>query len=244
VTFGVRVDDPPIGIDQEHAGAESIERVGECGGFRRLEIDDPADQHGPAKVRDEQPHALARRVVGKPVALVPEDDMAGLCRRRPLQNDMDIVDPALRLDPLLVQAGFEELVLRNEQRVAGNFANAEDVEGRTHRVELGIFVEIELRVAWLGADLIVDLARPAGGIHYVKSRRAAADESIDPFERRRPQGSVKSCVVDVANQRGEALRLSHGDPPETLPAQISPIPRIRINRSEDIARASGHATAR
>ena len=40
----VGVNDAPVRIDQEHAGAETVERVGEGRGFGGLEVDQPADQ--------------------------------------------------------------------------------------------------------------------------------------------------------------------------------------------------------
>ena len=82
---------------------ETVERIGECRRLDRLEIDHLADQHGAAQVGRQQPQALARVVVGNAIAFMTEDHEAGDAGRRSLERREDIVDPALRPRPFLVE---------------------------------------------------------------------------------------------------------------------------------------------
>ena len=106
---GIGVHDAPGLVDQEHAGAEAVEGIGEGRGLGSLEIDRPADQHRAADVRDDEPHALARLVVDQAVALVAEDAEHGGARRRLVEHGADEVHQPLRPRPLLVEARLEEL---------------------------------------------------------------------------------------------------------------------------------------
>ena len=71
------MDHPPAGVDQEQAGADAVEGIGECGRFGGLEIDQLADQHRAANVRDDQAHAPAHLVVDDAIPLVTEDAEKG-----------------------------------------------------------------------------------------------------------------------------------------------------------------------
>ena len=109
VAAGIGVNDAAVRVDQEHAGAEAVERIGEGRRFGGLEVDRPADQHRAADVRHDEPHAPARLVVDDAVALVPEDAEHGGARRRLVEHGADEVDQALRPRPFLVEAGLDEL---------------------------------------------------------------------------------------------------------------------------------------
>jgi hypothetical protein len=86
VAGGVGMDHARARVDEEHAGAETVERIGECRHLDRLEIDHLADQHGAAQVRREQPQAPARVVVGNAIAFMAEDHEGGDAGRRSLER--------------------------------------------------------------------------------------------------------------------------------------------------------------
>src|SRR5262245_39749950 len=140
----VGVNDATCRIDEEQPGAETIEGIRECCSFRGLEVDHAADQHRAAYVRHNEPHWLARRIVDEPVALMSEDTEHGGACRRFIERGANKIHQALRLRPLFVNAGFGELVVR--KKIGGAYWLTDlrkDVTGRG-RVELRVFVEIEL----------------------------------------------------------------------------------------------------
>ena len=91
VAARIGVDDAPTRIDEQHAGADAVERVGEGRYFGSLQADHPANQHGAADVRNDEAHAPAHRVVDPTVPLVPEDaEHGGACRRLVERNIQDV----------------------------------------------------------------------------------------------------------------------------------------------------------
>ena len=113
---GIGVNDATCCVDEEQPSAETIERIGECCGFRGLEVDHAANQHCTAYVRHDEPHSLTRLIVDETVALVPEDTEHGGARRRFVERGANEIHQALRARPLLVYAGFERTRRREEDR--------------------------------------------------------------------------------------------------------------------------------
>jgi hypothetical protein len=103
----------PTRVHEEHARADTVERVGECRRFDCLEIDHAADKHGAANMRGDEAHAPARVEVGDAVAGVTENAKQGDPRRRLFERDGYVVHPALRTRPLLEEAGFDQSVVWN-----------------------------------------------------------------------------------------------------------------------------------
>ncbi len=64
------MDDAAGRIDQEHPGADAIERIGQGCRFRFLEIDHFANKNRSPKVWRYKPHAAACFRIEKPVALM------------------------------------------------------------------------------------------------------------------------------------------------------------------------------
>ena len=95
---GVGVDNTAVRIHEQHACAQPVERVGERGGLRRFELDELCDQHGTAKVRNQEPQPLARRLVGETFALMAKQREPCVAFGRSVEIDADVVDPTLRPD--------------------------------------------------------------------------------------------------------------------------------------------------
>ena len=72
LTGNIGVDEPSFGIDEIHARAEPIERIGERRGFRSFELKHSSDQHGTSEMRSDQTHVPPRLLVDDAVALMAE----------------------------------------------------------------------------------------------------------------------------------------------------------------------------
>src|SRR5215470_12630302 len=59
----IGMHNPSAGIHKEETGADPIESIAERCGFGRRAMNEPADEHGPAHMRNDQPQALPHRVV-------------------------------------------------------------------------------------------------------------------------------------------------------------------------------------
>ena len=110
----IGMDDAANRIDQEHAGRDTVERIGEGCSFRGLEIDRLADQNGAPDMRNDESHAPARIVVDEAVALVTKDAEHCDAGRGLLQHGCDEVHQARRLRPFAIESGLEEFVVRNQ----------------------------------------------------------------------------------------------------------------------------------
>jgi hypothetical protein len=85
--------------------------VGKGRGFGGLQIDDLADQHRSAQMRDDEPHAVACFVINSAVTLMTKDSEQCHARGRLLQHPRQPVYDALRPEPLLVKTRLKELVV-------------------------------------------------------------------------------------------------------------------------------------
>ena len=86
LTRGIGAHDAAARIEQQHASADAVERVGKGRGFRGLLLDHLADERGAANVRHDQSHAPARFTVDEAVARVAKDHEGGPARRRLVQH--------------------------------------------------------------------------------------------------------------------------------------------------------------
>ena len=112
---GVGMGNAAARIHEQHACAQPVERVGERGGLRGLELDEFSDQHGAAKVRNQKPQPLARRLVGETFALMAKQRETCVAFGRSVEIDNDVVDPALRPDTLLIEARLQKLGMRHDR---------------------------------------------------------------------------------------------------------------------------------
>jgi hypothetical protein len=106
VTGGIGVDDASIRFDKAHPRAEAIKCAGEVRGIRGLQIDMPADQYGPADVRNDEAHAPARFIVDNTLALIAKHPEQGRGGRRFIEHRRYVIHHALRVAPLLVKPAF------------------------------------------------------------------------------------------------------------------------------------------
>jgi hypothetical protein len=59
----IRVNDTAFGIDKEDAGAEGVQRIGECRSFRILTVDRPVDDQSTVGMRHEPRDPLPHFIV-------------------------------------------------------------------------------------------------------------------------------------------------------------------------------------
>src|SRR5882724_9274815 len=102
---GIGVNETSTRIDETQAGIKPIERIGECPGLRNPEIEHSGNHDRAANVRSDQPHAMARFIVGEAVALVAEDPKHRHAGCRSVENGAHEVDEALGPSPFLIESG-------------------------------------------------------------------------------------------------------------------------------------------
>jgi len=91
LTAGIGVDDPPVRVDQEHAGADAVEGIGQCRGFGGLAAHRRADRHGATHVRSDETHPLAHLVVDETLPLITKDAEEGNARARFFERNAQMV---------------------------------------------------------------------------------------------------------------------------------------------------------
>jgi hypothetical protein len=157
-------------------------------GFGGLEVDHPTDKHGAANMRNDQPHAPAGFLRNHSVPLMAKNPDHCRAGRGFIEHGGHEVDQALRLGPLLVESGLENLVIRHDIGGGGqSFDLGEDVRVRGG-VELDIFIEIEPDVMGIHSTVvIIDVAGFVHGIHHEKRRRRPLDEFSGSAEHAAPQ---------------------------------------------------------
>src|SRR6266849_787148 len=111
---GVGMDDAPVRVDEEHAGAETVEGVGECCGFGGLQINHLADKHCTTHMRNDKAHAPAHFVVDHAAGFVSNDAQICTARQRLFEHYVCRIRPALRLCPLLIEASLAKFVVGHE----------------------------------------------------------------------------------------------------------------------------------
>jgi hypothetical protein len=200
-------------IHEQHAGAQPVKRVGERCGLRRFELDQLSDQHGAAKVRNQEPQPLARRLVGETFALMAKQGEPGVAFGRSVEIDADVVDPALRPDPLLVKARMQKLGMRHDRRGAEDFTDVEHEIGAGHRVERQVFLDIELAVIGVGAELVDYAHAPSRGIMHEKAARRSADKGPDLGQNGVPGLRNQCGIVNPADQLKQGFVQVHAQAP-------------------------------
>ena len=208
----IGVNDAPARIDQQHAGADAVEGVGEGCGLGCLQADHPPDQHRTADVRDDETHAVACLVVDQAIPLVAENREQDCACAGFVERGGDVVHQPLRPHPLLVEARRQELLVRHDVGGGDRLLDlGEEMAGR-ERVELCVFFDIELPELTADIALLeIHSSRLADGILGVERRRRAADEGAALAERRGPLRRIECRVVDVADQPRQLLiAFSHG----------------------------------
>src|SRR3954451_20443366 len=114
-------------------------------------------------------------VVGKPLALGSEDSELSEARCGFVERGSQMIDPPVRLDPLLVESRLDELVIRQNVGRVINLPNFEKKLSRQTRIEANVFVEICVHA---GRFNIVNVVKfPLNGdVLPVDSSRSSADE--------------------------------------------------------------------
>jgi hypothetical protein len=211
------LDDASARVEQKHAGAELVESIGQCRGFRGLAFHGRADQHRAAQVRSDQTHALAHLVVGYAIPFLTEDAEEGHARRRFLADGPCKVHQVPRRRPLLVEASIDELVIGKEIDCGDGLLDLGEEFAGDGRIELGISVEVELLVVRVESIIvIVDVQALLSGIPRIDRRRRAADEVAGLAEDLGPQRRIECRIVDVADERQDRFSLWHWCLPRRL----------------------------
>ena len=161
----IGVDNASTCIDEEHAGADAVEGVGESCGLGGLQVDHPADQHGAADVWNDEAHAPAHLVVDPTIPLVPEDTRA----RRRSSPTCRAQHSRRRSGPAAVpipdkRVPAEEFVIGNDVRDSDGFADLGKDVTQSSAGELNVFFDNELLVVRIDTGVIRDAAAFAGCI--------------------------------------------------------------------------------
>ncbi len=153
---GIGMNDPALGVHQEHARTDVVEGRRQGFGLGRLALDEARNHHRAPQMRPQQLHALARRKVGEPVALVAEHAEHGDVRSRPLKRDVHAVDKLLRLGPFLVEPRLGKLAVRHDPLCRDRFADLGEIMRRARWVELDELAEIEVDIMLGDAAVVVE----------------------------------------------------------------------------------------
>ena len=205
----------PCEVHEQQAVLEAVERVGESRGLGGLQINDPPDQRSAPQVRCEQTHALAHAVVDRAVAFVPEHTKHRGARCRLVERDVQNVDEALRPAPFAISARFKKFVIRQNVADRDRFFDRGEVVAYGERVELDVFLEIEISVVIFDTGIVGDVAGLAGGVFGKQRGGRAADELRAFREHIRPKPGVQSRIVYVANECGDTLDVAHSRIPSS-----------------------------
>ena len=161
-------------------------------------------------MRNDEPQPASRFVIGRAMPLVAEDSYQCSAGRRLVERGDQAVHKTLRPHPFRVKAGVENLLGRNQIGDCNRLPDlCEELTGRIG-IEPDVVFEVQLHIVRIEASvLVIGAAAPVGCILPAKHRRLPADERPDLSKRGGPPRWVEHRVVDVANERGELLRLSH-----------------------------------
>jgi hypothetical protein len=80
------------------------------------------------------------------------------------------------------------------------------------RIELYIFIAIELSIIRVSASLIIDIAIPGDRALGKDCRRRSADEAPGFGDNAAPQRRVERCIIYLADELRGLLCLIHGHP--------------------------------
>ncbi len=106
----VDVDQVAARVDQEHGGCQAVETVRKRGRLEFMEVDDPADCDGAAKMRRQQANAPFEFVIKRSVSRVSNSGQPGEAGCRFLDEHPNGVSKTLRSRPLFVEARFQKFV--------------------------------------------------------------------------------------------------------------------------------------
>src|SRR5579863_7098779 len=158
------MNDVALRVDEQQAVLEAVKRIGESRGFSCLQSDNPADQSCAAQVWGEKTHAPAHIVVDRAVALVPEHtEHRGACGSL-VERDVQNVDEALRPAPFAIGARFKKFVIGKNIADRDRFFHLRKIMADRERIELYVFLKIEMFEAVFDARVISNVAGLAGGI--------------------------------------------------------------------------------
>ena len=103
---------------------------------------------------NQEPQPLARRLVGETFALIAKQCDPCAAFGCSVQIDADVVDPAPRLDQLFIKSRLLKVGVRHDRRRAEDLTDVEHKIGAGHGVERPVFLDIELTILRVGAELV------------------------------------------------------------------------------------------
>jgi hypothetical protein len=106
----------------------------------------------------------------------------------------------LRLGPLLVESGLKEFRGRKQFGTAGDAPDINRQHRREQRIEVDIFLEIELLVVQIHAPGVVRVSHLSDGILPENRGAHASHESSRAFENGIPQIGLENGIIDQANK--------------------------------------------
>jgi hypothetical protein len=189
------------------AAPQTVESLGQHLRFVALKVDHLGDEHRALDMRRQEPHPAPRSFIDNAVPRVAEDAEHRGFPCRPFQGDADEIDQALRFSPFAIEAGLQELLVRNEVARRDWLVGIGKEAGDRDWIERDVFAEIELPVPGRDAVIVeMDVALIARGVLPENGRGGAWDEQRDFFQYVRPDSPIQHGVVDGADNLHHVMR--------------------------------------
>src|SRR5262249_26439255 len=118
----------------------------------------------------------------------------------------------LRLQPLLVEAGFDKVAIGQQIGRACHVADVAQQHRTCRGVELGVMFPVELDITRLDAECVDDVDGPAYRVTPNQCARLRAEELRGLVERLNPLCAIKNRVVDFTDKQGNVPWTRHSNP--------------------------------
>src|SRR5262249_25679896 len=182
----IGVDDAAQCIDQKHSGAERVETIGERRRLHLLEIDDLADQHGTADMRDDQCHEPFCVLIDNSIAPAPDHLKERAARGRLLENAEHVVHHLLGSHPLDRESRSAQLAPGNDLDELMDLLYIEEDRARKHGIELCVCVDIPLSETGIIAPGEISVRCLANGVLPQNMGRPAMYKSANSLHNPSP----------------------------------------------------------
>ena len=196
------MDEPSFGIDEIHARAEPIERIGERRGFRSFELKHSSDQHGTSEMRSDQAHVPPRLLVDDAVSLMAEHSEYRSAYCSPVDEHAHEIDNALRLGPFTINS------VSASSPKASNRWSQSAVQGRRESAARRMHRSVErvrpATASGIQSDAGIGGVRDAD-ILAEKSAANAADKWVALWMASSQQRGIDGSIVNDADQVAQML---------------------------------------
>src|SRR5271165_342828 len=182
---GIGVDDAARRVDDEHAGSQFIETVGERCCLDAMKIDHLANEHGAPDVRRNQFETPPHAIIDWPLTGVAHGGEQRTTRRALLQVREKAVHQALGSEPFAKEARPDEFLARNHVGNGYRALHVEKNDAGKDRIYLTVFLQVDLEIMRSVGPPAPPEQRircPADRVLRMKAGRGGADVPTDTFD--------------------------------------------------------------